>query len=163
MGRAACTDDRINFLKGDKDDRSLKQASIQPLYITSNFKNTIFALYEDTRRKFEEGPVARVRRVGGGLTHDFSQNLSLQGRFGKDYISSYEKERLKGEFFEAQFNGDLNERTNCQISFENERSLAGDIPSAYDTYIVSGAFGKQIFKRIRLNLSFFTEEENISI
>lgn len=141
--------------RSDLPDSYVNRFSLRSDYAFSS-KIRGLGMYDFLKRKLEPGGEANIHTVSGGLRHNFTGQLSLEGRAGLDFIDSYNGEMFVKPLWTMTLADQINERTTANLfSFTQRYSTNPYNSDVFNSWRISGGLNRELHKTLRGSASAF--------
>lgn len=140
--------------RADLFDSYVNRVSLEGNYALSS-KNILLGTYEFLNRELKPVGEATINTFGGGWRHNFTEQLSLEGRAGFDLIDSYNGEQFTEPMWKLTLVDRLTETHSAFLSITQRYSTNPYTDDIFNSWRVSGGMSSQLTKKIIGSASAF--------
>ncbi len=140
--------------RSDLPDSYVNRLSFEGDYAFSS-ENIVLGAYEFLHRKLDPGGNANTHTLSTGMRHLFTEQLSLEGRVGADFIDSYSGKTYVNPLWSAVLTDEISEKQSANLSYIQGYSTNPSTEDIFNSWRVSGGVNRDLFKRLSGAASVF--------
>jgi hypothetical protein len=140
--------------RSDLFESYVNRVSLQGNY-RFNSESEILGTYEFLHRKLDPGGDANTNTLSAGLRQYFTEQLSLEGMAGVNFIDSYDDEGYVNPLWTVTLVDRVTEKESASLSFSQQYSTNPSTEDIFKSWRISGGINSQLLKRLFGSASVF--------